>query len=282
MVRNNKRKIILIILFFMIVIISFIIIVLYNTKTNIQIYNFDSKTVNTSGEQIINSWNISESGRDNVIATLYEDGKLIISGSGNIKEWDINDTSEWHEQEVAEKVKKVIIEDGIKEIGKYAFANCTNLINVEIPSSITKIGSQIHYIINGEVDKDEQLEYTVFANCKNLLNINVDENSEKYSSINGVLFNKDQTEIEYYPNGKKEQTYIIPETVEEIKSNAFENCVNLVNIIINEGTKKINYNAFKNCTSITEIEIPSSVYWIGSSRIVMSSMRTYYYKCLSI
>ena len=36
---------------------------------------------------------------------------------------------------------KVIIPDGITEIGRFAFSGCTSLQSIEIPNSVTEIGA---------------------------------------------------------------------------------------------------------------------------------------------
>ena len=70
------------------------------------------------------------------------------------------------------------------------------------------------------------------GNCtqSNLKEIIVDKDNPVYSSRDGVLFNKDRTELLYYPDGRELQEYTIPETVKEIKDNAFSSCRKLLDI----------------------------------------------------
>ena len=65
-----------------------------------------------------------------------------------------------------------------------AFWGCTSLTNVIIPSSVTNVGG------------------AVFAGCSNLASITVDALNRVYSSEDGVLFDKSQTELLFYPPGK--------------------------------------------------------------------------------
>ncbi len=70
------------------------------------------------------------------------------------------------------------------------------------------------------------------GNCSqsNLKEIIVDKDNPVYSSRDGVLFNKDRTELLYYPDGRELQEYTIPETVSEISDNAFSSCRKLLDI----------------------------------------------------
>ncbi len=130
-------------------------------------------------------------------------------------------------------------------IGFNSFSGCSTLNSITLPDTITSIdGSAIYY-------------------CKKLTSINVDENNPYFSSYDGILFNKNNTALIRYPEGKPNITYTIPNTIISIGNSAFENCTNLTNITISESVKEIGSNVFENCSSLTEIIIPNSVTSIG-------------------
>ena len=83
---------------------------------------------------------------------LSDDGTLTISGKGDMHmpdygkyEYDSNLGIDvfiirlpW--RRVKEKIKKIVIEDGVTNIGAAAFDGCSNVVSVAIPNSVTGIG----------------------------------------------------------------------------------------------------------------------------------------------
>lgn len=143
-------------------------------------------------------------------------------------------------------ITKINVPNGVTEIGAGGFRGCTNLEVVDIPKTIENLGSDF------------------IDDCTKLKNINVDENNANYSSANGVLFNKDKTTILFYPIGKENTAYTIPNSVTTISSGAFRLCANLKNIEIPNSVINIEWFAFSGCTGLTHITIPDSVKKMGS------------------
>ena len=104
----------------------------------------------------------------------------------------------------------------------------------------------------------------VFLSCKNLSSINVVSDNNYFSSIDGVLFNKNQTAIVQYPEGKNGNSYVIPSSVTAIGTGAFKYAQSLTNIVIPSSVTAIGLSAFDNCKSLTSITIPDSVTTIGN------------------
>lgn len=105
---------------------------------------------------------------------------------------------------------------GLKEIPSEEFLYCNCLKSIVIPSSVEYIGND------------------VFMNCTNLKQIIVDENNEYYKSLDGVLYNKDESILIRYPSYKEGKSFVLPDTVKYIEDGAFYACTNLAEIIVDE------------------------------------------------
>jgi len=162
------------------------------------------------------------------------------------------------------------IPDTVKNIGNEAFIDCSELQSIEIPNSVTSIGYSAFYsctsltsiyIPNSVTSIDEY----VFYDCCNLTEIIVDEDNLNFCDVDGVLFDKNKTELYRFPEGKSTLNYAIPDTVRNVGNNAFSNGVNLQSIEILNSVMSIGSSAFSDCESLQSIEIPNSVMSIGHS-----------------
>ncbi|MCD7861394.1 MAG: leucine-rich repeat domain-containing protein [Oscillospiraceae bacterium] len=140
----------------------------------------------------------------------------------------------------------VTIPDSVTSIGSWAFEGCSSLTSITIPSSVMSI------------------ENGVFAACDSLTEIPVSGENAAYSAEDGVLFNKDQTELVCYPSGKTTSVYKIPESVTSIYTDAFRSCGNLTSVTIPDSVTSIGACAFFYCSSLTNVTIPASVTSIDS------------------
>ena len=135
----------------------------------------------------------------------------------------------------------------VTTIEEYAFHECSQL------SSVT-LGK---YMVD--------LDHNPFSACFGLTDIYVVSDNENYTSVDGVLYNKDKTKILIYPEGKKDTSYVILDGVKEIEDRAFKDCKTLTSVTIPSSVTKIGSAAFFNCNALTGITIPSSVIKIGSA-----------------
>ena len=98
----------------------------------------------------------------------------------------------------------------------------------------------------------------------NLESITVNEDNHNFvTDEDGTLFNGDKTILIKYMDDDFNGTYIIPDTVEIIGEEAFEDHDELTSIVIPEGVITIGDYAFLDCHGLFEIIIPDSVVTIG-------------------
>lgn len=130
-----------------------------------------------------------------------------------------------------ENISEIIIPDNVTVIEKEAFYGCNLLTEVMIPEGVTHIGE------------------SAFAGGQ-MLNIYVDENNEKYSSVDGVLFNKEATELIMYSKSGERPEYVIPDSVTSIACGAFSGGKFLTNLTINKNITSIGDRAFLHCRKL--------------------------------
>ena len=128
-----------------------------------------------------------------------------------------------------------VIPEGVTSIGDLAFSGATDLTSITFPASVT---SKV---------------YNAFFGATALASFTVDVANENYSSVAGVLFNKDATTLISYPAGKTGTTYSIPASVTSIGWLAFRNATSLTSITIPASVTTIGDSAFPDTTSLTTV-----------------------------
>ena len=160
------------------------------------------------------------------------------------------------------------VRSGTKIICNYAFAHCDSLTNINLPDTLTVIGSY-SFQSSGLTDITIPQSVTVigdsaFAVCIDLTNITVADGNTAYRSQNGILYNKAKTEIICYPKAAVGDSFAIPNGITKIADSAFERCWNLKNITIAQSVTSIGADAFNSCYALTDISIPDGVESIGA------------------
>lgn len=180
---------------------------------------------------------------------------------------------------------RIFIKEGITEICDNSF-QCDKIKFISLPNTLKKIGSKCFIGIT-QITLPESLEtigHNNFAyrltsvnipkNVKNfpldniqgkpdLHLIKVSEENEYYTSVDGVLYTKDLTEVLICP-GHKEGNVCIPPTVSKIGDYCFHYCTKLTNIVIPNSVKSIGKSAF-NHSVIGKLVLPNNIDSIGEA-----------------
>ena len=133
-------------------------------------------------------------------------------------------------------IRKVVIKDGVTNIGREAFEHCSSLTSITIPNSVTSIGD---YAFNG---------------CLKLASITI---PNSVTTIGVMAFN----------NCRSLTSVTIPNSVTSL-GHAFCNCTGLVSVTIPNTVTTIEHSTFSNCPSLTSITIPNSVTYIEHEAFV--------------
>lgn len=202
-------------------------------------------------------------------------GKLVISGTGSIYDYDYNhgvSNAPWGSlfYEITEVVigdqvtsipdcaffghqslKKVVISNSITEIGYGVFECCRNLKSITIPDSVKTIGEYAFYDCSGITelvipDSVTTIGETAFCGCTGITELTIGNGVETigrsaFSGCTGI------TEL------------VIPDSVTSINTSAFSGCARLKKVTIGNGLTQISENMFANCAELNEIIIPDSV-----------------------
>jgi hypothetical protein len=160
---------------------------------------------------------------------INPENKLTITGSGEMDDFDI-DTQPW--KEYKESITEIIIEEGITNIGAYAFVSCRSLESVTIPDGVLNIG-----------------EYA-FSWCTSLTSVTIPD---------GVT-NIENSTFDYCYSL---ESVVLGDNVARIGNFAFANCSSLKSIILPEGVMNIGSSAFYGCRLLESIVIPKGVIDIG-------------------
>ena len=220
----------------------------------------------------------------------YSKGTLTITGTGDLWDYDFEETyPSWFELDY-DDIEKIVVSDGITSIGMnnffylynvtdvvlgkdvtsigdYAFEDCYGIETFTIPSTITHIGQG------------------AFHGCA-YEGIFVEEGNRYFSSEDGILYNKDKTTL-IRMRGSYGGSYTIPKSVTSIDAYAFAStsvssvtipstvtsigeyafyfCFELEKVTIPGSVKTISEGAFSNCYNLENVTICNGVRTIGEA-----------------
>lgn len=160
-------------------------------------------------------------------------------------------------------LKRVEFAEGseCRAIGAYAFAECTELEEVNLPAGIMGLGDG------------------AFRECQSLRRMDIPrgvwfipkECFLRCVSLEGVSMHEDVREIRDFAfvGCEKLEEFRMPEDLREIGMNAFSHCLSLEEVVIPAGVTKIESYAFSDCRGLRKVRLPKSYNQLGE--LVFSS-----------
>lgn len=206
-------------------------------------------------------------------------GTLTLSGSGEMYNLSPGEGAEWHAY--YNKVKKIVINEGISSIGTNAFCGLEKAESIKIPHSVKAIYS-------GALQGCESIEEVHLPN--NLTNIGtnafflmgsckgfyIDEPGPKtaYHTEDGVLF-CNRTLITY-PQGNTRDSYRVPYGTEKLEGLAFANTTYLQTVYIPETMTRMYDKMFSDeSNGATHMEHPLKIYFCTTEMIDQFGMSNF-------
>ena len=166
-----------------------------------------------------------------------------------------------------EALKKIDFSDGVKEIKEAAFSYCSALEEIHLSKVLTKIGKEAFYACSSltEITLPKKLiniGEDAFGACKALKEIKVEAGNTAFTSIDGVLFNKEKTTLLTFPFANT-ANYQVPVGTTKIAPSAFSECNKLASIQFPNTLIEIGSEAFYKCLKLENITFPSSITAVG-------------------
>lgn len=190
-----------------------------------------------------------------------KNGTLTISGNGKMADYsyDVDDPDGYDDYDDVSKVtpntpwknyvtkiKTVVIENGVKNIGSLAFMNCANLATVKIANSVSSVG------------------FLSFANCRKLTNISLPKNLTSIQSF--AFMNCNKLSKVTIPNSNIKMN---------IDSDVFFGCTNLKSFNIPKQVYKIGDGAFS-CPNLTMITVDkNNKYFVSDNNVLYRAGKKY-------
>lgn len=190
-----------------------------------------------------------------------------------------------------------ILGNGLTKIVEGAFSGCSQLANLSLPNSLITIkggafSGCVNLIGNLSIPSNvATIDDGAFIGCSNITEFQVSTENPNFSSLDGVLFNKDKTILYLYPEGKT-GAYAIPNTVYSVNNFAFQSCTQLTTVSIPNslysfgdysfysfGNRSLSYHSgagyFISCTSLTEINVQiDNPYYYSEYGVLFNKSKT--------
>lgn len=161
-------------------------------------------------------------------------------------------------------LKNVSLSNNLKKLPQFTFYFCKQLDHITIPASLNTIADQAFFDCESLSNID--IPSTVltigdgaFNRCYALENINVNESNPNYSSLDGVLLDKNQSVLIKYPAGKDLDEYTIPETVDSICSMAFWGTEKLYTLNMGDNVTKLAESAFYEVPNLRKVTLSQNI-----------------------
>jgi hypothetical protein len=210
-------------------------------------------------------------------------GVLRIYGTGAMYAYNNTDNIAPWRTDYPDLITSIVIEDGVTTIAPSAFRGLENAASVMIGNSVETIGAYAFYgcpitsvTIGNSVETIDGYAFygcamtsvdlpaslisftrTSFGGNDDLAAINIDAGNALYSSINGVVFNKDKDTLLLFPRGKA-GAYTVPAGTAAIEAYAFSEAQAITSVTFPSTLLTVGSYAFYACPALEAVNMTSS------------------------
>lgn len=215
---------------------------------------------------------------ENIEWSFDGDGTLTISGTGSIS----GKTFDYPWKTYSGSVKKLVINEGITEVGYASFETFFYLEKVTLPESVTIIGpsafqsceslTEINFpsklenidlaafastgIVTADIPASvKNIGYQAFHICPDLTTIKVAEDNPYYTAVDDVLFTKDMKTLHTYASRKPQTEYTVPDSVTCIADTAFDMCAELTAVNLGAAVESMPFAPFYCSAKLTTVNV---------------------------
>lgn len=167
-------------------------------------------------------------------------------------------------------LETVALPDTVENMGNQVFYYCTALDDISIPDKVTELGSYTFYgclaLKSFEVPVNlEDIGAMSFVACPSLETITVADGNAKYTAVDNVLYDSEESILYLYPAGRSDTSFTLPDSTLVVYAGAFFAAGNLQQITFDEKLQYIGEMAFDFCSGLTSLNIPKGVTTIGTT-----------------
>ena len=218
---------------------------------------------------------------DNLSWKLYDDGTILISGTGEMSRFD---TMPWSEH--MDEILGVAVAAGVESICDNAFSDALNIRSISLADSVKSIGNNAfkNCAVIKTVDFGNGLLSigdNAFSGCSSLKSVNF---GDALISIGDYAFAECPLRSVAFPDGIKTigdgafarckylTSVFLPNELEAVGGFLFEECAALRSVELPNGVKAIGESAFSNCEKLSELNIPDTVAELGSNAFYKTAL----------
>lgn len=184
---------------------------------------------------------------------LSNNGTLTISGKGRMQNCANPTLVPWYS--VMDKIRSVVVEDGVAGLCDYAFYECESLTSIKLAETVTALGEWAFTGCSAlkEIDIPDGVAVIgdyAFDGCGALTSVSLPAN---LASVGNYAFDGCSTL----------KSVSLPDGVKSIGNYAFYGCSALTDVTLSKSLTAIGKNAFRSCSALKNVYVPSAKAWVS-------------------